>query len=258
MSASSPSIIRLDHVEKHYRHQQVLRDVNLDVVKGEVVVVIGRSGSGKSTMLYCINHLEDITDGTIYIEGKPAYRYKVDGRWVRDSPKRVSELRADVGMVFQSFNLFSHMNALENVIEAPIHVRNLSRSEAQDRAEILLRKVGLGHRLDHYPDELSGGEQQRVAIARALAMEPRAMLFDEVTSALDPEMVGDVLAVMKQLAAEGMTMMVVTHEMRFAAEVADRVVYIDHGTIGEEGPPAILKDPQTESLRSFLGAVLRG
>jgi polar amino acid transport system ATP-binding protein len=258
MNANPPSIIRLEQVDKYFRHQQVLKDINLDVVKGEVVVVIGRSGSGKSTMLYCINHLEDITDGTIYIEEKPAYRYKVDGRWVRDSPKRVSELRADVGMVFQSFNLFSHMNALENVVEAPIHVRDLSRAEAQERAEILLRKVGLGHRLDHYPDELSGGEQQRVAIARALAMEPRAMLFDEVTSALDPEMVGDVLAVMKQLASEGMTMMVVTHEMRFAAEVADRVVYIDGGMIVEQGSPAILKNPQTESLRQFLRAVLQG
>lgn len=258
MNANAASIIRLEHVDKSFRHQQVLKDINLDVVKGEVVVVIGRSGSGKSTMLYCINHLEDITDGTIYIEDKPAYRYKVDGRWVRDSAKRVSELRAEVGMVFQSFNLFSHMNALENVVEAPIHVRSLSRAEAQERAEILLRKVGLGHRLDHYPDELSGGEQQRVAIARALAMEPRALLFDEVTSALDPEMVGDVLAVMKQLASEGMTMMVVTHEMRFAAEVADRIVYIDGGTIVEQGSPAILKDPQTESLRLFLRAVLRG
>jgi polar amino acid transport system ATP-binding protein len=219
--------------------------------------VIGRSGSGKSTMLYCINHLEEITDGTIFIEDKPAYRYKVGDRWVRDGAKRISELRAEVGMVFQSFNLFSHMNALENVMEAPIHVRALSRAAARARAEVLLRKVGLGHRMDHYPDELSGGEQQRVAIARALAMEPRAMLFDEVTSALDPEMVGDVLAVMKQLASDGMTMMVVTHEMRFAADVADRVVYIDKGTIAEQGPPDILKNPQTESLRQFLGAVLR-
>jgi ABC-type polar amino acid transport system, ATPase component len=258
MNANPPSIIRLEHVDKCFGHQQVLKDINLDVVKGEVVVVIGRSGSGKSTMLYCINHLEEITDGTIYIEEKPAYRYKVDGRWVRDSQKRVSELRAEIGMVFQSFNLFSHMNAIENVIEAPIHVRALSRAEAQERAEILLDKVGLGHRMDHYPDELSGGEQQRVAIARALAMEPRAMLFDEVTSALDPEMVGEVLAVMKQLASEGMTMIAVTHEMRFAAEVADRVVYIDGGTIVEQGSPAILKNPQTESLRQFLRAVLQG
>jgi polar amino acid transport system ATP-binding protein len=257
MNANAPSIIRLEHVDKYFRHQQVLKDINLDVVKGEVVVVIGRSGSGKSTMLYCINHLEEITDGTIFIEDKPAYRYKVGDRWVRDSAKRISELRAEVGMVFQSFNLFSHMNALENVMEAPIHVRALSRAAARERAEVLLQKVGLGHRMDHYPDELSGGEQQRVAIARALAMEPRAMLFDEVTSALDPEMVGDVLAVMKQLASDGMTMMVVTHEMRFAADVADRVVYIDKGTIAEQGPPDILKNPQTESLRQFLGAVLR-
>ncbi len=257
MNASGPSIIRLEHVDKFFHHQQVLKDINLDVVKGEVVVVIGRSGSGKSTMLYCINHLEEITDGTIYIEDRPAYRYKVGDHWVRDNAKRISQLRAEVGMVFQSFNLFAHMNALENVMEAPIHVRSLSKAAARDRAEVLLGKVGLGHRMDHYPDELSGGEQQRVAIARALAMEPRAMLFDEVTSALDPEMVGDVLAVMKQLAADGMTMMVVTHEMRFAADVADRVVYIDKGTITEQGPPSILKDPQTESLRQFLGAVLR-
>ena len=251
------SMICLEHVDKFFGRQQVLRDVNLDVERGEVVVIIGRSGGGKSTLLYCVNNLEEIDDGTIYIEGKPAYKQKVDGKWVHDSQKRVSELRADAGMVFQSFNLFRHMNAVENVMEAPVHVRGIPRSEAEAKAEDLLRKVGLGHRLDHYPDELSGGEQQRVAIARALAMEPNAMLFDEVTSALDPEMVGEVLGVMRQLAAEGMTMLVVSHEMRFAAEVADRIVYIDGGTITETGGPEILKNPQTDSLRQFLRAVLR-
>jgi ABC-type polar amino acid transport system ATPase subunit len=257
MTVTSPSMIRLDHVEKHYGRQHVLKDVSLDVAKGEVVVIVGRSGSGKSTMLYCVNNLEDIDGGTIYIEGAPAYRYTVNGKLVRDNSKRVSELRARVGMVFQSFNLFKHMNALENVMEAPVHVSGASRQQAAHLAQDLLGKVGLGNRLDHYPDELSGGEQQRVAIARALAMEPRAMLFDEITSALDPEMVGEVLAVMKQLASEGMTMMVVTHEMRFAAEVADRVVYLDGGRIAEQGPPTILKEPQTDSLRQFLRAVLR-
>lgn len=251
------SMIRLDHVQKRFGHQTVLKDISLDVAKGEVVVVIGRSGSGKSTMLYCVDNLEEIDGGTIYIDGAPAYRYQIDGKAVHDSPKRVSELRAQVGMVFQSFNLFRHMNALENVMEAPIHVKGLSRQEARQKAEVLLTKVGLAHRMDHYPDELSGGEQQRVAIARALAMEPRAMLFDEVTSALDPEMVGEVLAVMKQLAAEGMTMMVVTHEMRFAAEVADRIVFVHEGQIAEEGPPEILRNPNTDHLRLFLRAVLR-
>jgi ABC-type polar amino acid transport system ATPase subunit len=160
-------------------------------------------------------------------------------------------------MVFQSFNLFKHMNALDNVMEAPVRVKGVPRDEARRKAEELLVKVGLGHRIDHYPDELSGGEQQRVAIARALAMEPRALLFDEVTSALDPEMVGEVLAVMRQLAAEGMTMLVVTQEMRFAAEVADRIIFVHEGRIAEEGPPAILKDPATEALQQFLRAVLR-
>jgi polar amino acid transport system ATP-binding protein len=251
------SMIRLDHVQKHFGHQAVLKDITLDVAKGEVVVIIGRSGSGKSTMLYCVDNLEEIDGGTIYIDGAPAYRYQLAGKTVHDSPKRVSELRAQVGMVFQSFNLFRHMNALENVMEAPVHVKGLPRQEAQQKAEALLTKVGLAHRMDHYPDELSGGEQQRVAIARALAMEPRAMLFDEVTSALDPEMVGEVLAVMKQLAAEGMTMMVVTHEMRFAAEVADRIVFVHEGQIAEEGPPEILRNPNTDHLRLFLRAVLR-
>ena len=250
-------VIRLEHIDKYFGHQQVLRDINLEVARGEVIVVIGKSGSGKSTMLFCINHLEDISDGTIYIDGHPAYRYRQGGRLIRDGQQRISELRAEIGIIFQNFNLFAHMTALENVIEAPIHVKHVPRADAVKKAEALLHRVGLGHRMDHFPDQLSGGEQQRVAIARALAMEPRAMLFDEVTSALDPEMVGEVLTVMKELAAEGMTMLVVTHEMRFAAEVADRIIYIDRGTIAEEGPPDILKNPKTESLQQFLRAVLR-
>ena len=257
MTTAARSEIRLERVSKSYGHTNVLDDVSLDVSQGEVVAIIGPSGAGKSTVLYCINNLEDIDDGTIYIEGTPAYRYRVADRWVRDSPRRVSEWRALVGMVFQNFNLFHHMSAIENVMEAPVHVKGMSIEEAQSKAEVLLRKVGLGARLDHFPDELSGGEQQRVAIARALAMDPRAMLFDEVTSALDPEMVGEVLGVIRDLAHEGMTMILVTHEMRFAAEVANRVVFMDGGRILEEGPPEILRNPKGERLRQFLHAVLR-
>ncbi len=250
-------MIRLEKVQKYFGRHHVLKDIDLEVVQGEVVAIIGRSGSGKSTLLRCVNHLEHIDGGTIYIDGQPAYGYRKGNRWMSDSSGRISQLRSQIGMVFQRFNLFNHMTALENVIEAPIHVKGERREVAEARAEGLLAKAGLSHRMKHYPDQLSGGEQQRVAIARALAMEPRAMLFDEVTSALDPELVGEVLAVMKQLALEGMTMMIVTHEMRFAAEIAHRVVYMDEGQIVEVGPPSLLREPKSERLQQFLRAVLR-
>jgi ABC-type polar amino acid transport system ATPase subunit len=235
-----------------------LRDVTLEVEKGEVVCVIGPSGAGKSTMLRCINHLETLNSGTIYIEGQPVYRYMRDGKLVIDREKRVDEIRAQVGMVFQSFNLFPHFTALENIMVSPLHVRREPLSELRPRALALMAKVGLSDKIDAYPHELSGGQQQRVAIARALAMRPKAMLFDEVTSALDPELVGDVLRVMRQLAFEGMTMIVVTHEMGFAREVADRVIFMADGAIVEEGPPAeIFTNPKNERTMQFLRSVLQ-
>lgn len=255
--STEAEFIRLDHVEKYYGDHHVLNDICLSVAPGEVVVIVGRSGSGKSTLLRCVNHLEKIDSGTIYIDGAPAYAYEVDGRKVVDSPRRISQLRAQVGMVFQRFNLFQHMTALENVMEAPVHVRGSNRSEARDKALSLLAKVGLHGRAHYYPEQLSGGEQQRVAIARALAMEPLAMLFDEVTSALDPELVGEVLAVMRQLAGEGMTMLTVTHEIRFGAEIADRAVFMEDGRIVEVGPASILRRPQSDRMKQFIRAVLR-
>jgi len=250
-------MIRLEKICKSFGHLVVLRDVTLEVDKGEVVCVIGPSGAGKSTMLRCINHLETLNSGTIYIEGQPVYRYMKDGKLVIDREKRVDEIRAQVGMVFQSFNLFPHFTALENVMVSPLHVLREPMAELRPRAMALMAKVGLSDKIDAYPHELSGGQQQRVAIARALAMRPKAMLFDEVTSALDPELVGDVLRVMRQLAFEGMTMIVVTHEMGFARHAAERVVFMADGQIVEQAPPAEFFDnPQSERARDFLGKVL--
>jgi ABC-type polar amino acid transport system ATPase subunit len=251
-------MIRLEKICKSFGHLVVLRDVTLEVEKGEVVCVIGPSGAGKSTMLRCINHLETLNSGTIYIEGQPVYRYIRDGKLVIDREKRVDEIRSQVGMVFQSFNLFPHFTALENVMVSPLHVLREPLAELRPRALALMAKVGLSDKVDAYPHELSGGQQQRVAIARALAMRPKAMLFDEVTSALDPELVGDVLRVMRQLAFEGMTMIVVTHEMGFAREVADRVIFMADGAIVEEGPPAeIFTNPKNERTMQFLRSVLQ-
>jgi polar amino acid transport system ATP-binding protein len=251
-------MIRLEKICKSFGHLVVLRDVTLEVDKGEVVCVIGPSGAGKSTMLRCINHLETLNSGTIYIDGQPVYRYMRDGKLVIDREKRVDEIRAQVGMVFQSFNLFPHFTALENIMVSPLHVLREPLAELRPRALALMAKVGLSDKVDAYPHELSGGQQQRVAIARALAMRPKAMLFDEVTSALDPELVGDVLRVMRQLAFEGMTMVVVTHEMGFAREVADRVVFMADGAIVEEGPPAeIFSNPKNERTIQFLRSVLQ-
>jgi polar amino acid transport system ATP-binding protein len=250
-------IVRLEGIWKSFGRIEVLTDVSLSVQKGEVVCIIGPSGAGKSTLLRCINYLEPIDDGTIYFEGKPVFRYKRDGKIVLDPDRRIEQVRSQIGMVFQSFNLFPHLTALGNVIEAPIYVLGLPAAKARERGIEVLRKVGLDKRADSFPHQLSGGQQQRVAIARALAMNPKVMLFDEATSALDPELVGDVLRVMRQLAAEGMTMVVVTHEMDFARDVADRVVFMDQGNIVEEGPPQkVFTAPRSPRTRQFLQSVL--
>lgn len=243
MAAESSALIELKGLCKSFGDVAVLHGIDMSVRRGEVVVVIGASGSGKSTLLRCMNLLEEPTGGEIYIDGQ-----RVTGPGV-NRPR----VRQEIGMVFQQFNLFPHLTVLENLIEAPVHVRKMPRSEAVRIAEDLLDKVGLSDKRDNYPGQLSGGQQQRVAIARALAMEPKIMLFDEPTSALDPELVGEVLVVMQQLAREGMTMVVVTHEMGFAREVADRVVYVHAGRIEEEGrADKLFEEPQSERLRSFL------
>jgi polar amino acid transport system ATP-binding protein len=250
-------MLRLENVNKSFGRLRVLCDVSLEVTKGEVVCIIGPSGAGKSTLLRCINHLEGIDSGTIYIEGTPVYRFARDGKHVVDPDHRIELLRSQVGMVFQSFNLFPHFTALENVMIAPVYVRRESKDIVRQRAVALMNKVGLAEKVDAYPHELSGGQQQRVAIARALAMQPKVMLFDEVTSALDPELIGEVLRVMRQLAAEGMTMVIVTHEMGFARDVADRVIFMADGLIVEEGPPQqMFSAPRNERTKQFLQSIL--
>jgi polar amino acid transport system ATP-binding protein len=236
----------------------VLRGVDLEVPRGSVTVVLGPSGSGKSTLLRCLNELEQITAGEVRIDGE-LLGYRRDGQGVlhRLHPKKIAAQRSRIGMVFQRFHLFGHLTALENVMEAPVQVRGLSKAAARERALDLLDRVGLADRTDHYPAQLSGGQQQRVAIARALAMDPELMLFDEPTSALDPELVGEVLAVMQDLARSGMTMVVVTHEIGFAREVADHVVFMDDGVVVEQGAPAdVLDSPSEPRLREFLAHVL--
>jgi ABC-type polar amino acid transport system ATPase subunit len=250
-------IIKLDNIWKSFGRTEVLTDVSISVKKGDVVCIIGPSGAGKSTLLRCINHLETIDQGTISFEGTPVYRYVRDGRVVIDPERRVEQVRAQIGMVFQSFNLFPHLTALGNVMEAPVHVLRQPVAEARAKAMEVLRKVGLAQKAGSYPHQLSGGQQQRVAIARALAMNPKVMLFDEATSALDPELVGDVLRVMRQLASEGMTMVVVTHEMDFAREVADRVVFMADGAVVEDGKPEVLfTNPRSPRTRQFLQSIL--
>jgi polar amino acid transport system ATP-binding protein len=251
------AMIRCEDVHKRFGRTEVLRGITCDIAKGEVVVVAGPSGSGKSTLLRCINHLERVDKGRIYVDGQPVGYREVNGKFVEKSEREVARMRAAIGMVFQRFNLFPQLTALGNVIDAPIHVRRLKRSEAVEAGRAMLQKVGLGDKIDSYPGQLSGGQQQRVAIARALAMEPKVMLFDEPTSALDPELVGEVLEVMKSLARDGMTMIVVTHEMGFAREVADRVMLIDEGIIVEEGPPEeFFTNPTHERTRLFLSKIL--
>ncbi|MEE1617910.1 amino acid ABC transporter ATP-binding protein [Brachybacterium sp. J153] len=258
--AAAPALIRLEGIHKAFGDLHVLQGCDLSVAAGEVAVLIGPSGSGKSTLLRCINQLEEPTAGRVLIDGVvQGYEAEPlpDGRWQKLSSARIAQQRSRIGMVFQRFHLFPHMTALQNVMEAPVQVRARSTAQAREAALGLLERVGLADRADHYPAELSGGQQQRVAIARALAMEPELMLFDEPTSALDPELVAEVLAVLKELAEGGMTMIVVTHEMGFAREVADRVVFMDEGRILEQGTPEqVIDHPQSDRLKGFLASVL--
>ena len=250
-------MIKLENVYKSFGKLEVLKNINLEVTKGEVVCIIGPSGSGKSTLLRCLNHLERITEGRTIIDGE-LIDEKVKGKdSLKISSKKVALVCAKLGMVFQRFNLFPHLTALENIIEAPFTVKKMAKETAIAQGTLLLKKVGLEDKRDEYPSRLSGGQQQRVAIARALAMNPKIMLFDEPTSALDPELVGEVLEVMKQLAKDGMTMMVVTHEMSFAREVANRVIFMDKGEILEDSSPEkIFSNPDHERTKSFLQKIL--
>lgn len=251
-------MIQAENVYKRFGKLEVLRGLSLSVEQGEVVVIIGPSGSGKSTFLRCLNYLEPIDAGLITIDGQLVGKRRLsDGRLVEDSPKNIYRLRSKVGMVFQRFNLFPHQTALQNVMEGPVTVYKMPAAEAKELALELLAKVGLADKAHAYPSQLSGGQQQRVAIARALAMQPKVMLFDEPTSALDPELVGEVLAVIKDLAREGMTMVVVTHEMGFAREVADRVIFMDQGQILEEAPPGeLFNNPTHSRTKEFLSRIL--
>jgi polar amino acid transport system ATP-binding protein len=257
MSAPGTAMVDAEGVHKRYGRHEVLKGITLQVAAGEVMCLLGPSGSGKSTFLRCINHLEKIDSGRLSVDGDLVGYREVGGRLHELREAEVARKRAEIGMVFQHFNLFPHMTALENVTCAPLRVRREARDEARERALGLLARVGLADKVDAYPSQLSGGQQQRVAIARALAMQPKLMLFDEPTSALDPELVGDVLAAMQQLAREGMTMIVVTHEMGFAREVADTVTFMDDGLVVESGAPAdVLESPREARTRSFLSKVL--
>lgn len=250
-------MVKAEQVCKSFGALHVLKGVTLEVGKGEVLCIVGPSGSGKSTFLRCINHLEQVNAGRLYVDGELVGYRERGGKLHELSPRDAARQRRDVGMVFQHFNLFPHRTALQNVIEAPIQVKRIKKQEAVARAKDLLDQVGLAAKADAYPAQLSGGQQQRVAIARALAMNPKLMLFDEPTSALDPELVGEVLTVMKKLASEGMTMLVVTHEMGFAREVADKLVFMDGGVIVEAGDPReMMSNPQHERTKAFLSKVM--
>ncbi|MDP9272826.1 MAG: amino acid ABC transporter ATP-binding protein [Chloroflexota bacterium] len=244
-------------VHKYFGRLHVLKGLSMTVKRQEVVVVIGASGSGKTTFIRCINHLEKIQSGRIFVNGHLIGYREENGKLREDRERNIAAQRAEIGMVFQRFNLFPHLTALENITEAPLRVRGMPEDEAREMGLALLERVGLSAKADVYPGRLSGGQQQRVAIARALAMKPALMLFDEPTSALDPEMIGEVLDVMKELAREGMTMVVVSHEMGFAREVADRVVFIDDGQVVEEGvPDTLFANPQHERTQAFLSKIL--
>lgn len=253
----SQLMIDAQQVCKNYGRLEVLKGIDLQVPKGTVTCLIGPSGSGKSTMLRCVNHLEKVNAGRLYVDGDLIGYRESDGVLYEISEKDAAKQRSDIGMVFQNFNLFPHRTVIENIIEAPIHVKKQPESKARARAMELLEQVGLAHKADAYPVQLSGGQQQRVAIARAVAMEPKLMLFDEPTSALDPELVGEVLRVMKQLADDGMTMLVVTHEMGFAHEVADQVVFMADGVVVEAGTPEqVLDNPKEQRTKDFLSSLL--
>ncbi len=255
--ATMTPMVKAEGVCKNFGALEVLKGVTLEIGRGQVLVLVGPSGSGKSTFLRCINHLEQVNAGRLYVDGE-LIGYRERGDKLYEMPAReAAKQRRDIGMVFQHFNLFPHRTALANLVEAPIHVKGVKKDEALARARDLLNQVGLSEKAEAYPAQLSGGQQQRVAIARALAMNPKLMLFDEPTSALDPELVGEVLGVMKKLAAEGMTMVVVTHEMGFAREVADQLVFMDGGVIVESGNPReVLSNPKHERTQAFLSKVM--
>ena len=249
-------VVIVEGLHKAYGATPVLRGIDLRVSAHKVLVIIGPSGSGKSTLLRCINFLEDYDAGRVLVNGRLVGKREIDGCLVRDTEAHINQMRAEVGMVFQGFYLFPHKTVLQNVVLAPMRVRGLSRAEAEAGAEALLRRIGLLEKASAYPEQLSGGQQQRVAIVRALAMKPLVMLFDEVTSALDPRLVGEVLDLMRELAQEGRTMIVVTHEMGFARDVADRIAFMEQGVVVEEGPPAqILDNSRDARTRAFLGQV---
>ena len=250
-------MVRIEDAHKRFGELEVLRGVTTNVARGEVVVLLGASGSGKTTLLRCINHLDKLDDGRIYVDGELVGYREVKGKIVEDKESAIARKRAQIGMVFQRFNLFPHLTAIGNVIEAPMRVKKMPKAAAQELGREQLEKVGLSDKIDEHPNKLSGGQQQRVAIARALAMQPKLMLFDEPTSALDPELVGEVLDVMKELARDGMTMIVVTHEIGFAREVADRVVFMDEGVIVEDAPPReLIESPKHERTKAFLSRIL--
>jgi polar amino acid transport system ATP-binding protein len=255
--SAAPEMVRADDVHKSFGSLDVLKGIDLVVKSGEVCCVLGPSGSGKSTFLRCINHLEKINAGRIFVDGDLIGYRERGGKLHELGEKAVARQRRSIGMVFQRFNLFPHMTVMQNVMEAPCKVKRESKDEVRDRAAALLARVGLGDKMDNYPAQLSGGQQQRVAIARALAMRPKLMLFDEPTSALDPELVGEVLDVMKDLAREGMTMVVVTHEIGFAREVGDNLIFMDGGVVVEQGPPReVIANPREERTKAFLSKVL--
>jgi ABC-type polar amino acid transport system ATPase subunit len=250
-------LLRIVDLHKSFGALEVLKGVSIEVARGEKLSIIGPSGSGKTTLLRCVNYLEKPTSGHVYVDGALIGEKQVNGRFVHLSDRELARERAEIGFVFQRFNLFPHLTALDNVTVAPRRVLGMAKPEADGRAMAMLEKVGLAHKANEYPERLSGGQQQRVAIARVLAMQPKLMLFDEATSALDPELIGEVLKVMRELANEGRTMLIVTHEIQFAAEVSDRVIFMDGGRIVEEGPPEqILRQPAHERTRAFLRQIL--
>ncbi|KNZ42722.1 amino acid ABC transporter ATPase [Acetobacterium bakii] len=250
-------MVKLVDVRKSFGDNEVLKGINLEIESGEVVCIIGASGSGKSTMLRCLNHLERITDGEVYIQGELTDKREKNKDLMKIDPVKVQALCAELGMVFQNFNLFPHLTVIQNITVAPTIVKKVDKAVIEKTALDLLEMVGLSDKKDEYPSRLSGGQQQRVAIARALAMEPMIMMFDEPTSALDPELVGEVLATMRKLAEEGMTMIIVTHEIGFAREVADRVIFMDEGVICEQGTPEeVLLNPKEERTKIFLNKIL--